>query len=63
MAGIITGVIGRHLGRRGAIVINTQSIVIATIVSIIGYYEIAISGSPINIFIRDWIDTEYLGLA
>lgn len=44
IGGIITGVLGRHLGRRGGIWINVQSIIASTILSIIGYYEIAITG-------------------
>lgn len=33
-----------------------------SVLSIIIYYEVALSGSPISIYILDWIDTEYLGV-
>lgn len=61
--GVINGLLGRYLGTYGTRLLGTSSIMIGSLLSIISYYEIAISESPLSIYILDWIDTEYLEIA
>lgn len=61
--GVINGLLGRYLGTYGTRLLGSSSIMIGSLLSIISYYEIAISESPLSIYILDWIDTEYLEIA
>lgn len=62
ITGLICGLLGRNLGSQGTKLLGTHSIIIGTLISITLYYEIAISESPLSIYLLDWVDTEYLGL-
>lgn len=63
ITGLICGLLGRNLGSQGAKLLGTHSIIIGTLISLTLYYEIAISESPLSIYLLDWVDTEYLGLS
>lgn len=63
LSGGINGLLGRKLGHYGSRLLGCVTIIICTLLSIVAYYEIAISESPLSIYILDWIDTEYLEIS
>nr|YP_010417170.1 NADH dehydrogenase subunit 5 [Capillidium rhysosporum]QWY25717.1 NADH dehydrogenase subunit 5 [Capillidium rhysosporum] len=63
LSGGINGLLGRKLGHYGSRLLGCITIIICTLLSIVAYYEIAISESPLSIYILDWIDTEYLEIS
>jgi NADH-ubiquinone oxidoreductase chain 5 len=63
LSGVIIGLLGRKIGTYGSRLIGTTSIMICCLLSIVAYYEIAISESPLSIYLLDWIDTEYMEIS
>lgn len=57
---IITGFFGRSIGKTGATIISTGSVGIATLISLIGFYQIGLLGTPIYIKLFTWIDSGML---
>jgi len=49
LATIISGLIGRKLGVTGSHIINTSLLLLSAIISIICFYEVIISNSPVNL--------------
>lgn len=60
LATIISGLIGRKLGVTGSHIINTSLLLLSAIISIICFYEVIISNSPVNLTLYNWIDCELL---
>nr|YP_010194624.1 NADH dehydrogenase subunit 5 [Conidiobolus polyspermus]QZZ81363.1 NADH dehydrogenase subunit 5 [Conidiobolus polyspermus] len=63
LSGILIGSLGRKLGIYGSKILGCTAITISCILSIIAYYEVAISESPVNIWIIEWINSEYLEIS
>nr|QUQ05909.1 NADH dehydrogenase subunit 5 [Microconidiobolus nodosus] len=63
LSGIINGLLGRKLGIYGSRVIGCTAVTISCLLSMIAYYEVAISESPVNIWIIEWINSEYIEIS
>jgi len=60
LASLIVGLLGRKIGKKGAQIITTSSIMISAIIAIIGFYEVGLKNSPISITIIKWLESESL---
>ena len=60
LASLIVGLLGRKIGKKGAQIITTSSIMISAIIAIIGLYEVGLKNSPISITIIKWLESESL---
>ena len=60
LASLIVGILGRKIGKKGAQIITTSSIMISAIIAIIGLYEVGLKNSPISITIIKWLESESL---
>jgi NADH-ubiquinone oxidoreductase chain 5 len=49
LGSIFSGLIGRKLGVTGSQLITTSSLGLASILSILAFYEISLSGSPVTL--------------
>lgn len=58
LASIFAGFFGRWLGFRGAALITTGSVFLSGVLSIIAFYEVALSGSPCTIQLAPWFVSE-----
>jgi len=59
LGSIFTGFFGRFLGFRGAAVITIGCVSISAILSIIAFFEVALSGSPCSIQLAPWFISEF----
>ena len=58
LASVFAGLLGRFLGFRGAALITTSSVFFSAILSIIAFYEVALSGSHCTIELSPWFFSE-----
>ena len=55
LLGSITAVLGgRYLGARGAALITTGSVALTASLSILAFYEVALSASPCSLALSPW---------
>ena len=59
LGSIFTGFFGRFLGFRGAAVITIGCVSMSAILSIVAFYEVALSGSPCSIQLAPWFISEF----
>lgn len=55
---IFGGFLGRYIGGRGAALITTGSVMLTAVISLLGFYEVGLSGSPVYINLFTWIDSD-----
>lgn len=67
LAFLISGLLGRKLGKKGVQIITSGSVSLAAILAIIGFFDIALKASPLGfdststaIIIMPWIESEIL---
>lgn len=56
----IAGLRGRTIGVTGAHIITTGCLMTSAALSIVAFYEVGLSGSPVSIVIGSWIDSEFM---
>jgi len=52
------GFLGRKMGVTGAHIITCTLLVMSALLSIVAFYEVGLSGSPVSIYLASWIDSE-----
>lgn len=52
------GFLGRKVGVTGAHIITCTLLVMSALLSIVAFYEVGLSGSPVSIYLTSWIDSE-----
>ena len=57
---ICSGLLGRKLGTTGSKIISVSCLILAAVISIICFGEVAFYGSPVYIKLFTWIDSELL---
>lgn len=58
----LAGLFGRHLGPFGAAYITTSCLFISFLLSLFGFYEVALLSSPVYIKLTTWISSEILSI-
>jgi NADH-ubiquinone oxidoreductase chain 5 len=58
ISSIIAGLFGRHLGVKGVCIITVSGLLFTLVLSIVAFYEVALSGSPVYIKLIPWVDSE-----
>jgi NADH-ubiquinone oxidoreductase chain 5 len=56
------GLFGKHIGSWGSARITTSCLFLSFIISLLLFYEVALSGSPVYLVLISWIDTEILNV-
>ena len=54
------GLLGRKLGVTGTQLITSGSVIITCLLSLVAFYEVALSNSPVSIKLAKWVDSELL---
>nr|UHB41884.1 NADH dehydrogenase subunit 5 [Apiotrichum gracile] len=54
------GLLGRKLGVTGAHIITTGCLMLSALLSLVAFYEVGLSNSPVSIELFSWIDSESL---
>jgi len=60
LGSIFSGLLGRKLGVTGSQIITTILLCIASFLSIIAFYEVGLSGSPVMLNLNSWFNTEII---
>nr|YP_007890615.1 NADH dehydrogenase subunit 5 [Jakoba bahamiensis]AGH24109.1 NADH dehydrogenase subunit 5 [Jakoba bahamiensis] len=58
LSSIVSGFFGRFIGKRGAAIITTSSLILTALLSLTAFYEVGLCGSPVYIKLFTWIDSE-----
>ncbi len=62
LGGLISGLLGRKCGVKGSTLISTSCILGATILSILGFYEVGLNGSAVTVKTIGWLDSGNLNI-
>lgn len=54
LASLVSGFGGRYLGRRGSALVSTLVVSVSALLSMVAYYEVALSGSSCSVSLRPW---------
>ena len=60
ISSIVRGLFGRKIGTTGAHIITTSCLVLSATLALVAFYEVGLTGSPVSIYLFDWIDSESL---
>jgi NADH-ubiquinone oxidoreductase chain 5 len=63
LGSIVSGFFGRKVGVSGAQLITCSSLIIITIIAIIGFFEVGFNNIPVSIQLFKWIDSESLNVS
>ena len=62
LGSFVSGFMGRKIGSTGSHIITCGSLFLASILSTIGFFEVALSGSPVYINLGTWVDSGFLNI-
>lgn len=60
LGAVATGLLGRKLGVTGAQLITSGSVITTCFLSLVAFYEVGLSNSPVSIKLTKWVDSELL---
>ena len=59
----VSGLLGRKLGVTGAHIITCTCLILSSILATIAFYEVGICGSPVSIYLVNWVDSEFMTIS
>jgi len=62
IGGIISGLLGRKIGKEGSQIITCTGIIISCILAITAYYEVGFNGSSVNMIAIKWFESETISI-
>nr|YP_010852509.1 NADH dehydrogenase subunit 5 [Aureoboletus raphanaceus]WGL38738.1 NADH dehydrogenase subunit 5 [Aureoboletus raphanaceus] len=54
---------GRKIGITGSHIITCTSLTISSLLATIAFYEVGICGSPVSVYLVNWIDSEFMSIS
>jgi hypothetical protein len=57
---IVSGFMGRKVGVTGAHLITCTCLILSSILMTLAFYEVGICGSPVSIYLANWVDSEIM---
>ena len=60
LGALSAGLLGRKLGVTGAQLVTSGSVITTSILSLVAFYEVGLSNSPVSIKLIKWVDSEAL---
>jgi hypothetical protein len=60
LGSIISGFMGRKIGVTGSHIITCTCLILSSILATVAFYEVGICGSPVSIYLINWIDSELM---
>ena len=58
ISSIVSGLFGKKIGSKGACFVTVTCLILTFFLSLIAFYEVALTGSPVYIKLITWIDSE-----
>ena len=62
LGAVISGFLGRKIGVTGSHIITSSSVILSALLATVAFYEVGIAGSPVYVYLCNWIDTELLSI-
>jgi len=62
LGSIVAGFFGRKVGVSGAQLVTSLSVIITTILAIIGFLEVGFNNTPVSINLFRWIESEWFNI-
>src|SRR3954469_19927882 len=62
LGALAVGLLGRKVGRTGAQLITSYTIILTTTLACIAFYEVGLNGSAVSVNLISWIDSELLNI-
>ena len=63
LGSIAAGFLGRKIGVTGAHIITCLCLLISSILGTYAFYEVGLCGSPVSIYLFNWVDSELLSIS
>jgi len=63
LGSIAAGFLGRKIGVTGAHIITCTCLLISSILGTYAFYEVGLCGSPVSIYLFNWVDSELLSIS
>lgn len=63
LGSISAGFLGRKIGVTGTHFITCTCLIISSILVTFAFYEVGICGSPVTIYLFNWIDSEFMSIS
>ena len=60
LGSIVSGFLGRKVGVTGAHIVTCSCLVLASILASVAFYEVGLCGSPVHIYLANWLDSDYI---
>ena len=63
LGSIVSGFLGRKVGQTGSHFITCTCLLLSSILMTMAFYEVGLCGSPVNIVLGSWLDSEILNIS
>jgi NADH-ubiquinone oxidoreductase chain 5 len=63
LGSLVSGFLGRKVGVTGAHIVTCGSLILCSILISIAFYEVGLCGSPVNINLGSWLESELLTIS
>jgi NADH-ubiquinone oxidoreductase chain 5 len=63
LGSLVSGLLGRKVGSTGSQIITCTCLLLSSILMTIAFYEVGISGSPVEIEVFSWLNIELLNIS
>ena len=63
LASFVSGFLGRKIGITGSHILTCTCLTISSILATIAFYEVGICGSPVNVYLFSWIESEFMSIS
>ncbi len=63
LASFVSGFMGRKIGITGSHIITCTCLSISSFLATIAFYEVGICGSPVSVYLFNWIDSEFMSIS
>ena len=63
LASFVSGFMGRKIGITGSHLITCTCLSISSLLATIAFYEVGICGSPVSVYLFNWVDSEFMSIS
>lgn len=63
LGSIVSGLLGRKIGTTGSHLFTVSCLILSSLLASVAFYEVILSGSPVQIYLTSWVDSEILNIS
>ena len=63
LGSLVSGLLGRKVGVTGSHIITCTCLILSSILATLAFYEVGICGSPVSIYLGNWVDSEIMSIS